>query len=98
MWPCPNCATAIFANRAQVFCSRLCTQTAKAVRYWRGAISDGREIYDDVHQAIQYKVGFVLGGGLTDFSLDERHRHERVAERGDVGPTARRCYPSVVPT
>jgi 5-methylcytosine-specific restriction endonuclease McrA len=81
--PCANCATAIFAIGVKAFCSPRCTQTAKAIRYWRGAILDGRVWDEDVYEAIGYKVGFVLGGyPEAERVLDQQIRRAVVKRDG----------------
>jgi len=60
-FPCPNCDSAV-ANAA-LFCSELCRDEAKFVRYYRARIFDGTLWRDDIREAIQIKRAHILSGG-----------------------------------
>jgi len=59
---CANCdAPASVAS--PLYCSELCKQTAKMIRYTRNKFSEGRSDEPDVMEAIEMKMASVLGGG-----------------------------------
>jgi len=59
---CANCdAAATIAS--PLYCSELCLQTAKMIRYIRNKIAEGRTEEPDVSEAIEMKMASVLGGG-----------------------------------
>jgi hypothetical protein len=66
--PCANCGVLIQGGR-NLFCTELCRQAAKAVRYARGVLADGRFEPLDVQEAVAVKIALVAGGGY-----DERGR------------------------
>jgi 5-methylcytosine-specific restriction endonuclease McrA len=67
VFPCFNCDAEVPAR--SLFCSELCRQTAKVVRYGRAVHADGRIKRADVEEALKIKVASVLGGG---YPADER--------------------------
>ncbi len=73
--PCANCGVLIQGGR-NLFCTELCRQAAKAVRYARGVQADGRIEFLDVQEAVDVKIAFVAGGGY-----DERGRRLTTDQR-----------------
>ena len=63
--PCANCGILIQGGR-NLFCGELCKQAAKAVRYARAVIADGRIELPDVQEAVIVKIAFVAGGGYDE--------------------------------
>lgn len=64
---CFNCGEAPAAPvRPFLFCSELCREEAKLVRYWRAVIRDGRIKRPDVAEALKIRIGLVLGGGYPE--------------------------------
>ena len=63
-FPCPNCDHPI--NEAKLYCSEICKQEAKFVRYVRDCRRDGRDQQPDVQEAIQIKLAMILGGGYPE--------------------------------
>jgi 5-methylcytosine-specific restriction endonuclease McrA len=51
------------AEGSSLFCSDLCQDEASYVRYFRACISDGRNLQDDVQEALHIKLAHILGGG-----------------------------------
>jgi hypothetical protein len=60
-FPCPNCDSPV--PDATLFCTELCRDEAKFVRYYRERIADGTLWKPDVREAIQIKRAHILGGG-----------------------------------
>lgn len=77
---CFNCgvAPATPAHRF-LYCSELCQEEAKLVRYWRAVIRDGRIRQPDVAEALKIRIGLVLGGGYP-----ERERRISSALRAEI--------------
>jgi hypothetical protein len=69
---CPNCSVT-FEDVSSPFCSPLCRDEAKCVRYWRRCRADGRDEDPKVKEAITIKLALILGGGY-DRRLPERVR------------------------
>src|SRR5262249_29900336 len=63
-FPCPNCNQPI--RVAELFCSELCKQEAKFVRYVRACGRDGRDKQPDVQEAIRIRLAIILGGGYPE--------------------------------
>lgn len=65
---CVECGAVFEMTRgAQLYCSELCQQTPKFVRYARAAIADGRYERDpSVRDAVQMKVAHILAGGYHE--------------------------------
>ena len=63
--PCANCGVLIQGGQ-NLFCTELCRQAAKAVRYARGVLADGRFKHLDVEEAVAIKIAFVAGGGYNE--------------------------------
>jgi hypothetical protein len=59
---CANCDAAV-SLASPLYCSELCSQTAKTIRYIRNKIADGRADDPDVWEAVEMKIASVLGGG-----------------------------------
>ena len=76
-FPCPNCDEPIGAPT--LFCSDLCRDEAKFVRYYRACIKDGRIKQPDVVEALQIRMAHILGGGYA-----ERERRLSLDLRGQV--------------
>jgi 5-methylcytosine-specific restriction endonuclease McrA len=63
---CCNCDARVVARRyPHLFCSDRCAEEAHTVRYARGVIRDGRILDPEVAEAVQIRVGMVLGGGYS---------------------------------
>ena len=73
-FPCANCDTPV--TDAQLFCSQLCRDEAKYVRYYRARIADGTFINADIQEALRIRLAHILAGGydarLRQLSLDLR--------------------------
>ncbi len=63
-FPYPNCDTRI--KEASIFCSDLCRDEAKFVRYFRACLLDGRYDQPDVQEALRIRLAFILGGGYAE--------------------------------
>lgn len=63
-FPCPNCDQLI--STPKLFCSELCKQVAKFIRYVRACRQDGRDQQPDVQEAIQIKLAMILGEGYPE--------------------------------
>jgi len=67
---CQNCDTPLTREQARhgaLFCGEKCQQTAKAVRYARAALRDGRYQRDPlVREAVKQKIAHVLSGGYPE--------------------------------
>lgn len=63
-FPCPNCNEPI--KEVVLFCSELCKQEAKFVRYVRACGRDGRDQQSEVQEAIQIKLAMILAGGYPE--------------------------------
>lgn len=63
-FPCPNCDVEI--SEASIFCSDLCKDTAKFVRYFRACLLDGRYEQPDVQEALRIRSAFILAGGYAE--------------------------------
>jgi 5-methylcytosine-specific restriction endonuclease McrA len=63
-FPCPNCDKSM--NDAALFCSDLCKDEAKFVRYFRACLRDGRYDEPEVQEALQIRVAHILGGGYAE--------------------------------
>jgi 5-methylcytosine-specific restriction endonuclease McrA len=63
-FPCPNCDKPI--SEPKLFCSELCRDEAKCVRYFRACIADGRFEQADVQEALRIRLALILGGGYPE--------------------------------
>jgi len=64
---CLNCDIKFKSGKtAKLYCSDLCKQTAKFVRYVRACTRDGRIEREDVLEAIQIRLAFILGDGYPE--------------------------------
>ncbi|MCI0558417.1 MAG: HNH endonuclease [Nitrososphaera sp.] len=61
---CPNCDSLV--NKAALFCSDLCRDEAKFVRYFRACLNDGRYNEPDVQEALRIRLALILGGGYAE--------------------------------
>ena len=59
---CANCDTQT-RFESPLFCSELCLQTAKAIRYVRMKMTEGTFDRPDIAEAIEMKMASLLGGG-----------------------------------
>ena len=62
---CFNCDGPV-EQAKDLFCSELCQQTAKTVRYARAVYADGRIERPDVAEALKIRIGIVVGGGYPE--------------------------------
>lgn len=62
--PCLNCDEPV--NEPRLFCSALCADEAKFVRYVRRCRKDGREKKPDVKEAIEIRLAHILAGGYPE--------------------------------
>jgi 5-methylcytosine-specific restriction endonuclease McrA len=61
---CVNCDAAMPDDNQGLYCSALCREKAKFVRYARGCLRDGRAHRDpDVVYALRIRMAVILGGG-----------------------------------
>ena len=74
---CLNCDASL--EGSSLYCSDLCIQMAELIRYARRCRRDGRDQRADVREAIEIKIGLVLGGGY-----DERARRLAAGIRDQV--------------
>lgn len=65
---CYNCGKLM--RKPRLYCSELCKQEAKAIRYARGCKKDGRIKKADVKEAIEIRLAHILSGG---YSSKERY-------------------------
>jgi hypothetical protein len=88
---CPNCSVTF--EDVRLFCSRLCKDEAKCVRYARGCIADGRyegpTVKDGitVKDAIDIKIAWILEGGCKAKAVPESVRRfviDRVGGRCEI--------------
>lgn len=63
-FPCPNCDKLL--TEAKLYCSEVCRQEAKFVRYVRSCRSDGRSFQEDVQEAIRIRLAMILSGGYPE--------------------------------
>lgn len=75
---CANCDSPWVTEKSLLFCSPLCQQTAKVIRYVRRCRRDGRSERQDVKEAIQMRIAHVLAGGYA--KNERRVRGELRAE------------------
>jgi hypothetical protein len=63
---CVNCDHPIeITKQVRLFCSELCADEAKFVRYFRRCKQDGRIKEPDVLEAIQIRFAHIMGGGYN---------------------------------
>lgn len=61
---CVSCDAALADDNQGLYCSALCREKAKFVRYARGCLRDGRAKNDtDVAYALRIRMAMILGGG-----------------------------------
>jgi 5-methylcytosine-specific restriction endonuclease McrA len=61
---CINCdGTMTVTKQPKLFCSDLCQQEAKFIRYYRSCSNDGRINQLDVQMALQIRMAHILSGG-----------------------------------
>lgn len=61
---CVNCDKRI--TTAQLYCSELCQEEAKTIRYIRAVNRDGRIARPEVSEAVDIKMAILLGGGYPE--------------------------------
>lgn len=62
--PCANCGLPIdLSGSRSIYCSELCAQVARAVRYVRACTRDGRADDPNVAEAIRTLLAFIPAGG-----------------------------------
>jgi len=59
---CANCGSQTRIE-SPLYCSELCLETAKAIRYVRSKIAEGTADRPDIAEAIEMKMASILGGG-----------------------------------
>jgi hypothetical protein len=61
---CVSCKSRLGSRlrRPYLYCSKLCRQESKDVRYLRRVINDGRMTRADVYEAVQVRLGFTIAG------------------------------------
>ncbi len=65
--PCANCGILMQPERSStLFCSELCSQVAKAIRYMRARAEDGRDKEPDVQYAIRVRLAQIAAGGYHE--------------------------------
>lgn len=83
---CLNCdGTVEHTKQVRLFCSELCGEEAKFVRYFRRCKRDGRINQSDVMEAIQIRFAHIMAGGYR-----ERERYISPAVRVAVFDRDRR--------
>jgi 5-methylcytosine-specific restriction endonuclease McrA len=88
---CCNCGAKLKnAAPPYLFCSAVCREEAKYVRYARSVHADGRVAQADVQEALEIKLAFILGGGYPERErrLPDKLRREIFARDTH---TCRRC-------
>jgi hypothetical protein len=81
---CANCMAALPEQTTGLFCTGLCRQIARTVRYWRRTQRDQRLERDDVRAAVALKLAHVLGGGYdSDARRLPRATRSEVWERDE---------------
>ena len=61
---CVNCGKSIsWKRRIKLFCSDLCKDEAKYVRYYRRCQNDGRISRPDIQEALQIRKAHLISGG-----------------------------------
>lgn len=63
-FPCPNCLQ--LTDGLSLFCSELCKQECKTVRYARACKKDDRDKDEKVKEAIKIRIAHILGGGYPE--------------------------------
>jgi len=74
-------------QKAALFCSDLCKDEAKFVRYFRACLIDGRHNQPDVQEALRIQLAHILGGGYAE---RERRLPQAVRE-AVIARDNRRC-------
>ncbi len=79
-FPCLNCDQPMtLSSQIKLYCSDLCRDEAKFVRYFRACRSDGRINQPDVKDALLIRMAHILNGGYK-----ESERRLRPSERRPV--------------
>lgn len=60
--PSTNCGYLVEGGDRR-FCSDLCQQVPRAVRYGRRTASDGRALLHDIQDALRIKIAFIASSG-----------------------------------
>jgi 5-methylcytosine-specific restriction endonuclease McrA len=83
--PCANCALPIDLPIARsIYCSELCNQVARAVRYIRNRERDGRIDQPDIAEAIRTQLAFIPTGGYpTKLRRIDPATRQAVVERDE---------------
>ena len=63
-FPCPNCARPI--GKPLLFCSDVCKDEAKFVRYFRACIKDRGYEQEEVQEALRIRLAHILAGGYNE--------------------------------
>jgi 5-methylcytosine-specific restriction endonuclease McrA len=81
-FPCANCDKPV--KKPSLFCTDLCTEEARYVRYYRACNSDGRSQRADVQEALQIRLAMILGGGYPgrERALSQTVRQTIIARDG----------------
>ncbi len=62
---CADCQAPLPPEVKDLFCSQLCLQRARDMRYWRSTLRDGRLEQPDVQEALNTKLAFLVAGGYA---------------------------------
>lgn len=89
MATCLNCDRPV-PESLPLFCSDLCRETAKAVRYARAVNADGRIADPEVRKAVRIKLGLIVGGGYPERAR-RLSREQRQAAFDADGRQCRTC-------
>jgi len=66
-FPCVNCQETIpWSRKIKIYCSDLCKQETKLVRYWRSQIEKGTSERPDIKEAIQIRIAHINSGGYNE--------------------------------
>jgi len=66
-YPCANCGRQVISRTTRrVYCSDLCSQVAKWIRYFQKTVVDGRCWFPDVHEALSVRLGHIASGGYAE--------------------------------
>lgn len=64
--PCANCGSLMHANVQQLYCSDLCRQIPKFIRYVKRRRVEGTDSNEDIDYAIKIRMAHIYSGGYPD--------------------------------